>query len=276
MDYYAFRFIADPGSAEALLGLLSGLPFESFEEPESGVLVAYLPASFSPGDLEQEVEDARALIPFELAVERIAAQNWNEIWESNFPPIQVGDFCGIRAEFHPSFGESVRHELCIQPRMAFGTGHHETTFMMIGLMENLPFEGASVLDYGCGTGILAILAHCLGAGAVDALEIETIACENAVENCRANQAETVRVIEGTLEKVMGRNYDIILANINRHVLLESFAPLYEMLPGGGHLVISGILGADKEIVSHALDQTGFQVELVREKGQWLAIQTRKR
>jgi ribosomal protein L11 methyltransferase len=275
MDYFAFHFSTDPGSEEALLGLLSGFPFESFEEPESGLLVAYLPASVSPEGLEPEFERLRELIPFEHRIERIAAQNWNEVWESNFPPIQVGNFCGIRAEFHPPFGDTVQHELCIQPRMAFGTGHHETTYMMIEIMEGLPLDGKSVLDYGSGTGILAILAHRLGARSIDALEIETIACENAADNCRANQAESVHVIEGTLEKVLDRRYDIILANINRHVLLESFAPLYEMLPHGGHLVISGILGADRDIVSQALEQTGFQVEAVRDRGQWLAMQTRK-
>ncbi|MFZ2900073.1 MAG: 50S ribosomal protein L11 methyltransferase [Saprospiraceae bacterium] len=159
--------------------------------------------------------------------------------------------------------------------MAFGTGHHETTFMMIEIMEGLPLKSKNVLDYGSGTGILAILAHRLGARNIDALEIETIACENAADNCRANQAGSVKVIEGTLEKVLGRHYDIILANINRHVLLESFPPLYEMLPQGGFLVISGILGADRDIISQALEQTGFQVEAVREKGQWLAMLTRR-
>lgn len=275
MDYYAFYFSTDPGSEEALLGLLSGFPFESFEEPESGSLVAYLPASVSPEQLKSELKRLGELIPFDLRIELIEAQNWNEVWESNFPPIQVGNFCGIRAEFHPPFGNLVKHELCIQPRMAFGTGHHETTFMMIEIMEELPLKGKNVLDYGSGTGILAILAHRLGAGRIDALEIEPIACENAADNCRANHAETIDVIEGTLERVMGRHYDIILANINRHVLLDSFAPLYEMLPIGGHLLISGILSADRDIVSQALELTGFQVETVRERGQWLAMLTRR-
>lgn len=275
MDYFVFHFSTDPGSEEALLGLLSGFAFESFEEPDSGFLIAYLPASVSPDALKPELERLGELLPFELRIERIPAQNWNEVWESNFPPIQVGHFCGIRAEFHPPFGDSVKHELCIQPRMAFGTGHHETTYMMIEIMEGLPLRGKSVLDYGSGTGILAILACRLGARHIDALEIEPIACENAVDNCRANQAETVNVIEGTLEQVMGRQYDVVLANINRHVLLESFAPLYEMLPGGGYLVISGILGADRDIVGQALGQAGFEVRDIRERGQWLAMLTRK-
>lgn len=274
MDYYAFSFSAAPESLEGLLGLLSELPFESFEEQES-TLVAYLPASVHPESVQEGIDRIRELIPFDLTVERIAYQNWNEVWESNFSPIQVDTFCGIRAEFHPSFGDAVRHELVIQPRMAFGTGHHETTYMMIQIMETLPLPGARVLDYGSGTGILSILAHRLGAASVDALEIETIACENARENCSVNLAEAVRVIEGTLDVVSGNTYDIVLANINRHVLLESFGPLYDMLSPGGLLVISGIMHADREIIMSALEKAGFSVEAVREKGQWLAMQLRR-
>ena len=273
-DYFAYHFQVDPELQEALLGLLSELPFESFEEKEAS-LVAYLPASLQTDELSENLGFIRQQISYELNIERLEGQNWNALWESNFSPIRVGSFCGIRAEFHPPFGTEVRHELCIQPRMAFGTGHHETTYMMIESMEFLPLAGAAVLDFGAGTGILAILAERLGAGAVDALEIESIACENARENCLANAAARVTVIEGTLEKVMERQYDIVLANINRHVLLESFAPLYEMLPAKGLLLISGILAADREIVDKALQAAGFLAEEVRTKGQWIAMQLRR-
>lgn len=272
--YFAYVFQVAPELQEALLGLLSELPFESFEEREDS-LVAYLPQDQKREDLPSELEAVRERIPFVLEIEQLEYQNWNVLWESNFAPIQVGDFCGIRAEFHPSFGGAVRHELCIQPRMAFGTGHHETTYMMIELMERLPLAGARVLDYGAGTGILAILADQLGAAAVDALEIETIACENALDNCRMNNAEKVVVMEGTLERVVGNSYDIVLANINRHVLLDSFLPLYAMLPPQGLLVISGILLADRELIEGAVRRAGFQIEGVREKGQWLAMQLRR-
>ncbi len=270
-DYYAFHFILDPSLQEPLLGLLSELPFESFEETEDRLL-AYLPASVAPESLTPELETIKEQIPFQLSIELLEGQNWNEIWESNFSPILVGSFCGIRAEFHPSFGSEVRHELCIQPRMAFGTGHHETTYMMIETMEILPLSNADVLDYGAGTGILAILAARLGARTVDALEIEAIACENARENCQANATDLVNVVEGTLEKVLGRQYDIVLANINRHVLLESFAPLYGMLRAGGILLISGILSTDREIVEDASLAAGFQTTQIRAKGQWIAVQ----
>lgn len=274
IDYYAFHFILDPSLQEPLLGLLSDLPFESFEETEDR-LMAYLPASVEPESLMPELEPIKEQIPFQLSVERLEGQNWNEIWESNFSPIQVGSFCGIRAEFHPSFGSGVLHELCIQPRMAFGTGHHETTYMMIETMETLPLSNAKVLDYGAGTGILAILAARMGARTVDALEIESIACENARDNCKANATGQVNVLEGTLEKVYGREYDIVLANINRHVLLESFAPLYEMLRPGGILLISGILSSDREIVEEAYLAVGFQSSQIRAKGQWIAVQLRR-
>ena len=274
MDYYAFSFTVDPDLSDALLGLLSTLPFESFEERETELL-AYLPASVDPASLDAGLEEVRERIPFSLQVTHIPAQNWNEVWESNFSPIQVGHFCGIRAEFHPSFGDTVAHELLIHPRMAFGTGHHETTYMMIQLLEALPLAGKKVLDYGCGTGILAILAARLGAGPVDALEIDPIACENAEDNCRVNQTPQVTVLEGTLDRVANRTYDIVLANINRHVLLASFIPLYGMLPPGGLLLISGILGADREIVGAAFREAGFRQERELEKGQWIALELRR-
>lgn len=275
MDYLAFHFLVEPALQEALLGLLSDLPFESFEE-KPHQLIAYLPASIPEGSLDAELNLIKEKIHFKLFIEQLKAQNWNEIWESNFPPIQVGDFCGIRAEFHPSFGETVRFELCIQPRMAFGTGHHETTYMMIALMEQLPVPGAQVLDFGAGTGILSILAAKLGASTVDALEIDPIACENARDNCRMNKTETVNVIEGDLDKVCNKQYDIVLANINRHVLLESFAPLYEMLPATGLMAISGILATDREIVEDELRVAGFAVENLRSKGQWVAMTVRRK
>jgi len=275
MDYLAFHFLIEPDNQEVLLGMLSMLPFESFEE-RPGRLVAYLPASLFGRSLDVELNRVKEKVHFEFFVEYIKAQNWNEIWESNFHPIQVGNFCGIRAEFHPSFGDTVRFELCIQPRMAFGTGHHETTYMMIALMEQLPIPGARVLDFGTGTGILAILAVKLGASAVDALEIDPIACENARENCLTNKTEIVDVIEGGLDLVSERHYDIVLANINRYVLLESFAPLYEMLSPTGLLMISGILATDREIVEEALRIVGFALESLRLEGQWVAMVLRRK
>ena len=273
-DYFAYHFWVEPELQEALLALLTILPFESFEERED-CLIAYLPASTPTETLALEIEHLRGKIPFTFKVELMEDRNWNVLWESNFSPIQVGSFCGIRAEFHPSFGDAVQYELCIQPRMAFGTGHHETTYMMIELMEQLPLKDARVLDYGAGTGILAILADKLGAASIDALEIESIACENARDNCVMNKADKVVVIEGTLEKVDGRSYDLVLANINRHVLLDSFLPLYAMLPAQGLLVISGILIADRELVEKAVLNAGFQVEEIRDKGQWIAMQLRR-
>jgi ribosomal protein L11 methyltransferase len=270
MDYYAYHFHTAEGMQEPLLGLLSQLPFESFQEEEEA-LMAYLPANIEPESLHAGLEEIRQIIPFQLVVERLETQNWNELWESNFSPVQVGGFCGIRAEFHPPFGDAVRHELVIQPRMAFGTGHHETTWMMIQFMEELHFQDARVLDYGAGTGILAILAARLGAKTIDALEIETIACENARDNCLRNGAPSVRVIEGTLDLVKDRHYDIALANINRHVLLDSFLPLYTMLPPRGVLLISGILQADRELIEQALREAGFLTEEVRSRGQWIAV-----
>lgn len=269
MDTWQFFFPGSTERTELLLAWLADFPFDAFQETAEG-LYAYLPSEDDP----QEIEARLAQLPDEAGLpfqrELLPARNWNEVWEGNFSPVAVGEFCGIRATFHPPFA-NVRHELVIQPKMAFGTGHHETTFMMVGLMENLPFQDSEVLDFGCGTGILAILAARLGAKSVDAVDIEEAAVENTLENAGVNQTEgQLRVFHGDLDAVPFRQYDIQLANINRNVILEAFPALYQRLREGGTLLISGILDADRELVFAAAQQAGFHINLFTGKGNWIA------
>lgn len=269
METYRFFFPVAPEKAELLLAWLSDLPFDAFEELEDGI-AAFLPGTISPAETEKALEPILGELQITCTWELLPAQNWNAIWESHFSPVQVGNFCGIRANFHPSF-KDVKHELLIQPKMAFGTGHHETTHMMIAFMEGLEFRDAAVLDFGCGTGILAILAARLGATDIDAVDIEAPAVENTLENAAVNNVqEAIRVYLGDLDAVPERTYQIILANINRNVILQAFPALYQKLQPGGTLLISGILNTDRELVLQAAHTTGFQLISHSERGNWTA------
>lgn len=269
MNYWKFKITVAAASSEALLGLLSSLPFDTFEETAEG-WNAYLPESEVLEDVLESLNRLRDTIHFTDEKEWIPAQNWNELWESNFDPILVGDFCGVRAQFHPSF-QNVQYELLIQPKMAFGTGHHATTYMMIEQMKHLQLEGKTVLDFGAGTGILAILAAKMGAVQVDAVEIEPEACNNAEENVVLNATQQVEVLVGSLEQVAGKQYDIVLANINRNVILDSLSALHNRMKKGATLLISGILVDDGQRILNNAKKAGFIHLHTNKKSGWLCI-----
>jgi len=196
------------------------------------------------------------------------------LWESNFQPIQIHDFCAIRADFHPA-NTSVKHEIVIHPKMAFGTGHHETTFMMMSTMETIPFANKKVLDYGCGTGILAILAAKLEADTVQAIDIDPLSYENTLENIEKNQSEGIHTMLGELEKMSDSDFDIILANINRNVIIANLPTLFSKLRPDGLLLISGILQTDETLVTSHIKNAGFLVLDTLNKGEWLCIKLKK-
>lgn len=269
MDYYSYKVSCDTAHVEALLGLMSTYPFDSFEEGETW-LKAYLPASLHTKELQAKVEALRTLIPFELEIAFIKGENWNKLWESNFQPVKVDDFCAVRAGFHQPVG-GVTHEIVIEPRMAFGTGHHETTYVVMKMMRDIDFQDKTVLDYGCGTGILAILASRLKAASIDAVDIDEAAFENTLDNCRVNGVANVTAYHGDLSSVPQRSYDIVLANINRNVILDSLATLHGRLKKGGLLLTSGFLVTDGEIMASAFHQHGFGVMQVARNNNWLAV-----
>lgn len=270
---WIFSFQIQGEAREKLLSQLAIFPFNGFLEEEEA-LQAYLPAHA----LHTELEAAISLLAKNYACEYtrtfLAAQNWNASWEADFHPIRVGNFVGVRAEFHPPFTD-VAHDLLIHPRMAFGTGHHATTLLMMERMQQLQWTGKSVFDYGCGTGILAILAKRLGAGYTDAVDIEAPATENTLVNMQANGVEDITVFTGDLSTVPGRNYDIILANINRQVILDSLAALYQRSTTGGDLLVSGVLQQDQELVLSTARTVGWQLEIIRKKEGWLLLHFRR-
>lgn len=270
MDYWKYSLLTDPDTAQVLLAYLSDAPFDTFEETEIG-LDAYLPAKASKAEADQLLEELSQQFPFTIELTFLPAQNWNEIWESNFKPVVVGNFCAVRADFHPSQPD-VKWELVINPKMAFGTGHHETTWQCIAAMEHLPLPGAHVLDYGCGTGILAILASKLGAADVEAVDIEEESWRNTVENSAVNDVHNVTARCGTLNDVQGHDFDGILANINRNVILDSLPRLAQLTRPGGWLLVSGILAEDETIVVETAQQAGFEKKKQTQRGNWLCVE----
>ena len=273
MDYYRFNFKVQEAHSELLIALLSVLPFDVFQEIENG-LEAYMPVKLYSQTIPEQIDAIRDRINFEYKRDLIVAENWNKEWETNFHPVRVGNFCALRADFHEPI-PGVRYELVITPKMAFGTGHHETTYMMIQLMENLKFKGEVVLDYGCGTGVLAILASKLGASEIDAVDIETEAFQNTIENCETNEVSNVNASHGTLSDVSGNGYGIVLANINRNVILDSLPALSQKIKSRGILVISGFVDADEERMKNALQAAGFRHENTLHRNNWLAMQCYK-
>ena len=267
MHYYKYALITDAETADILLAFLSDSPFDTFEETANGIH-AYAPVSASEAIIEAQLLDLQGQFDFAWEKEIIPGQNWNELWESNFQPVIVGSFCAVRADFHEPI-KGVKWELVINPKMAFGTGHHETTWQCIAAIEHLPLRGASVLDYGCGTGILAILASKQGAATVEAVDIESESYRNTVENCAANRVENVTARLGTLAAVQGNDFDGILANINRHVILESLPALSNLLKTKGWILISGILLEDESIVTETCTAAGFSKKSMKSRGNWL-------
>lgn len=269
MDYYNFQIKTDQTTAEILLAFLPALGFDAFETVPTG-LHAFLPTKQTTQPLLNELATLQNRFAFTYKKVFIPYQNWNVIWESNFHPVMVRDFCAVRASFHEPI-LTVKYELVIDPKMAFGTGHHETTYMMLDAMSQLNFKDKKVLDFGCGTGILAILAAKLGAKWVDAIDIETEAFLNTQENIITNQVTGITPYHGTIEMIKTINYSFILANINRTVILNDLPTLYKKLKHSGILIVSGILEKDRQMVMEKALYLGFDVKFEAKNNNWICI-----
>lgn len=270
MNYYKVSITTSPNKRDILIALLNQSDFDGFEEEEFGFKTYISEQAYQ----EKTISDLADQFGFSYKAKLIPAQNWNAIWESNFQPIQIDDFCGIRADFHPSF-EKVEHEITINPKMAFGTGHHETTLSVMEIMRDLDFKGKEVFDYGCGTGILAILASKMGATSILAIDYDPLSVENTIENCEKNKIINVRPLLGELSVVEADEFDIILANINRNVILASLPSLFLKTKQYGQVLISGFLKADEELLTTTLKKVGFSIKQIVQKGEWLCMKLEK-
>ena len=249
-----------------LVALLSDIGFSGFEETEHALLAYVDEQEYNKALLHEIAQEYN--YPYELEV--IEAQNWNAVWESNFEPVIVDDFCTLRAHFH-TLDVTTPHEIIITPKMSFGTGHHATTQLMIMGMKSISFAGKSVLDFGTGTGVLAILADKLGAAMITAIDNDEWSVENTVENISRNHSRGIVVKKCTLEDIESQQYDVILANINRHILLQYMSLLYARLNDGGTILMSGLLPGDQEIIVNSAQGAGFKFKNKSEHNNWIAL-----
>lgn len=255
---------------DLLINSLSEIGFDTFEDFEPG-FKAYIPLSeFNTDAIEQLMLVYDDMFSFTFAAEPIPHQNWNEIWESNFEPLQVTDRCYIRATFHEPHPE-YEYEIVIDPKMAFGTGHHQTTALMMEFMLGENFKGQNVLDMGCGTGILAILASKMGAKQVLAIDFDEICFESTIENSEINGINTIRVLCGSKEVIPDQKFDTILANINRNILLDQLNRYSEVAKPGTILFLSGFYEEpDLTIIKEKCISNGFIFKNYLELNNWVS------
>lgn len=268
MSHIAITLTCTAELKDILVAELSEKGFEGFEERIGNILVAYIPEQdFN----ETDIRSLTASYNIDFTEERIGQTNWNAVWESNFEPVLVDDFCGIRAAFHPEFAPAPQHEIVITPKMSFGTGHHATTYSVIKLMKGIDFRSKKVFDFGTGTGILAILAAKMGASIIDAIDIDSWSVENTKENIANNSSLPVKVWQADNLRGIRGNYNVVLANINRNILLEFMTEIRRLLVRDGILLLSGILKEDEFAILEAARQNTLVLETQIEKDNWLAM-----
>jgi len=268
--YIEYHFLVNPlplGN-EILIAELGYAGFESFVEDETGVK-AYI----QQPDWNEQILDTIQILhseEFEITFtfKEIEQVNWNAEWEKNFPSIEVDGKCIVRAPFHPE--AKVDYEIVIEPKMSFGTGHHETTFMMLQHILETEFSEKKVLDMGCGTAVLAILAEMRGASKVDAIDFDEWCYENSIENIERNHCNNIKPYLGDASLLVNKKYDIIIANINRNILLQDMATYRACLVEGGQLFLSGFYSEDLKLIKETCTNLGFSFVSNKERNNWIA------
>jgi ribosomal protein L11 methyltransferase len=206
-------------------------------------------------------------------MEVIEQTNWNSEWEKNFNPIQVDNLVSIRAPFHEN--PNLKYDIVIEPKMSFGTGHHETTHMMVQHLLDLDLTNKKVLDMGCGTGILAIFAEMKGANPIDAIDIDNWCYQNSVENVERNNCSNIDVYEGDASLLINKKYDVIIANINRNILLNDMQVYMNCLSDNGTLLLSGFYQEDITIIDAEVSKYQFKIDKIIERNNWVALKYQK-
>ncbi|MCF4102034.1 50S ribosomal protein L11 methyltransferase [Gillisia sp. M10.2A] len=271
LNYIEFDFKISPlqPASEILIAELGYAGFESFVENEDGV-TAYIQVE----ELDEEQLAGIHILhsgEFDISYtsKEVEQVNWNEAWEKNFSPIVVDDNCSVRAPFHEK--PATEFDIVIEPKMSFGTGHHATTHMMLQFILKEDWEGKSVLDMGCGTGVLAILAEMRGATQIDAIDIDNWCFLNTEENVERNNCKNISVYEGAAELLEGKYYDSIIANINRNILLEDIRIYSKCLSTGGKLFLSGFYTEDIKLIEAECNKHGLSLEAELNRDNWAAV-----
>ena len=267
MDYIKITFAdLQPEQKEILIAQLADAGYEGFEEKDTS-LEAFINSKSFDKVIVNEIS-FKYQTPY--IKEKIAETNWNQVWESNFEPVIVNDYVAIRADFHKPI-TNTKFEIVITPKMSFGTGHHATTYMMIELMKEIDLNGRSVLDFGSGTGILAILAEKEGAKNIDAIDNDDWSIANAGENFEKNNCTKINLRKAS-NAASEIKFDIILANINKNVIIENLALLSDQLNNCGQVLLSGLLKKDKDEILSITTELGLKLKKELIRNNWMALQ----
>ena len=266
---YEFKITPLQPGVEILIAELGYAGFESFVETEDGV-TAYIQKDEWQDAILDDVQILNSSeFKIDFSYNEIEQTNWNEEWEKNFNPIIVDDVCSVRAPFHEK--PNTTFDIIIEPKMSFGTGHHETTHMMIQHILKNDFTNKSVLDMGCGTGVLAILAEIKGAKPIDAVDYDNWCYLNSIENVERNNCKNITVIEGDASVLAGKKYDIIIANINRNILLNDMETYASCLNKGGMLFLSGFYNDDIPVIQELCEKHLLKFQEKLERNHWVAL-----
>ena len=269
--YIEYDFTVSPKepATEILIAELGNVGFESFVENEDGVVAYIQKNEWNPSILNDIFVLSSDEFQIEYQQKEIAQTNWNSEWEKNFEPIEVDGKVCIRAPFHePMF---LDYDIVIEPKMSFGTGHHETTHLMVQHLLKLNLTDKKVLDMGCGTGILAIFAEMKGAKPIDAIDIDNWCYENSLENVQRNKCTEISVFEGDASLLVNKKYDVIIANINRNILLNDIKTYTNCLNDDGILLLSGFYQEDIPIIDAEVSKYGLKLDTILEKNNWVAL-----
>lgn len=274
MQYIEFQFSCEPNNetlTDVLSALMGEIGFETFVQTETGV-DAYVPLSaFSLEKVDQVLSDFPIEGKITYTYRKMEDKNWNEEWEKNyFQPVIIDDLLCIYSSFHTIEGE-FKYPILIDPKMSFGTGHHQTTELMMRELLKMDLQGKSLLDMGCGTAVLAILASMRGASPITAIDIDEWAYRNAMENARLNGIGNIRLLEGGAELLGDESYDVILANINRNILLQDMLAYRQVLNRSGLLIMSGFYKEDIPVIRAEAETQGLTYLHFVEIDQWVAV-----
>ena len=269
-NYLEFNFNISPLQPwnEILMAELIEIGFDSFTEEHNGILAYIQKDLFDDKQLQEINMFSNEAVEISYTYQEMPNINWNEEWEKNFEPINVENQVSIRAEFHSN--QNLPHEIIIQPKMSFGTGHHATTYLMIQQMLDMDFENKTVLDMGCGTSVLAIFAKQKGAGKTVAIDIDEWSVENSKENAERNNVD-LDISQGTADNLGAENFDIILANINRNILISDIPTYVSVLNNVGQLLLSGLCFFDVDDILEVCNEHKLTLKRKLQREEWVSL-----
>ena len=260
--------------ADILLAKLNEIEFESYNEDENGVKAYVQTHLLNETAVKEIISEVAELCELTFTINKVKQENWNKKWESNFEPVYINDRCVIRAHFHADFPD-VEQEIIITPKMSFGTGHHETTSLVMNEMFGIDFKDKSVLDMGSGTGVLAILAAKLGANSLIGIDFDEWAFENAEENAQLNSVDNIDFIHGDAGAIGDETFDIILANINRNIILKDIETYVGSMNKQSEILFSGFLKEDIPLILEKSEQLGLELVVSKHKNKWQMLHLKK-